>query len=78
MRNSFFKISTKTITTKINQFIRLYSLEDRNKNILLISNKFLENKFENSCAGKTTGLAYISDLLRDRGFEVFVIPECAT
>jgi hypothetical protein len=34
MRNSFFKITTKTITTKINQFIRLYSLEDRNNNSL--------------------------------------------
>ena len=36
------------------------------------------NIFNNRCAGKTTGLAFVSDLIRDRGFEVFVIPECAT
>lgn len=30
------------------------------------------------CAGKTTGLNYISEKLRDRGFRVFLVPEAAT
>lgn len=30
------------------------------------------------CAGKTTGLNYISEKLKDRGFRVFLVPEAAT
>src|SRR3989344_4034263 len=30
------------------------------------------------CAGKTTGLNYLSEKLRDRGFHVLIVPEAAT
>lgn len=30
------------------------------------------------CAGKTTGLAYISEKLREKGYNVFVVPEAST
>jgi len=30
------------------------------------------------CAGKTSGLAYVSERLRERGFGVYLVPEAAT
>jgi len=30
------------------------------------------------CAGKTSGLALLSEKLRDEGFNVFTVPEAAT
>lgn len=30
------------------------------------------------CAGKTTSMAFCADLLRDRGFQVYMVPEAAT
>jgi hypothetical protein len=32
----------------------------------------------NRCAGKTTSMASCADLLRERGFRVYLVPEAAT
>lgn len=30
------------------------------------------------CGGKTTGLSYLSEKLREEGYEVLIVPEAAT
>ncbi len=32
----------------------------------------------NRCAGKTTSMAFCAELLRERGYRVYIVPEAAT
>ncbi|CAK82406.1 unnamed protein product (macronuclear) [Paramecium tetraurelia] len=57
------------------------SIEYRLMNILMKDNRLRVRKIcitGGPCAGKTTGLNYLAEKLKERGFSVYIVPEAAT